>query len=403
MLCQIRREHCFISYNQDVATNGRATTKKRIQLRKNSQARVRRCDLTKDFLTDSDLPEIQDLVLGERISGKGDLTRKRNVNDSGLSQLTNSKEDGFSSREIGSSSKLGTVVSVHGLWSRVLDSSGTAHNCTISGILKSLSSDQRNTVAAGDRVSFRAIELGRGVIDTVHPRRGCISRLSRGRKHVIAANIDYLLIVTSCAEPDPKLGLVDRYILTALYCDIKPLICFNKVDLIETKALQQVVGAYAQLGFLTLFTSTKLGTNISYLRSLLTGRQTALAGQSGVGKSSLLNAIEPSLGLRVGSISPENEKGRHTTTSAVMIPWGDGGALVDTPGIRQFQLWGISPVEIAGLMPDFRPYVSQCRYSNCLHIREEQCAVKDAVSDARIDHRRYESYLFLVNELQEQI
>jgi ribosome biogenesis GTPase len=376
--------------------------KKRTQLRKNRQGRVRRRDLTKGFLTDADVPEIQDSVLGERISGKGELTRKRNVDDSGLSGLTNSIESGSSTGELSSNSKLGTVVSVHGLWSRVLDSSGIAHDCTVRGVLKSLSSVQRNTVAAGDRVSFRATEIGRGVIDTIHPRRGCISRLSRGRKHVIAANIDYLLIVASCAEPDPKFGLVDRYILTALYCDIKPLICFNKVDLVEPKTLQQVVGVYAQLGFMTLFTSTKLGTNINYLRSLLTGRQTALAGQSGVGKSSLLNSIEPSLGLRVGSISPENEKGRHTTTSAIMIPWGGGGAVVDTPGIRQFQLWGISPVEMAGLMPDFRPYVSKCRYSNCLHLREEQCAVKDAVSDSRIDQRRYESYLFLVNELQEQ-
>ena len=152
------------------------------------------------------------------------------------------------------------------------------------------------------------------------------------------------------------------------------------------------------MGYRVLMTSAESGVNLDYLRALLAGKQTAIAGQSGVGKSSLLNAIEPSLALRVGIVSRENEKGKHTTTAARLIPLAAGGAVIDTPGIRQFQLWDISASEVAALMPDLRPYVSRCRYPDCLHINEEDCAVKEAVADARIDARRYDAYCHLIED-----
>ncbi|MCG8649172.1 MAG: ribosome small subunit-dependent GTPase A, partial [Pirellulales bacterium] len=179
-------------------------------------------------------------------------------------------------------------------------------------------------------------------------------------------------------------------------CEVRPVVVINKVDLVDIASLQQTMGVYAGLGFHVLLTSAKSALNIDYLRALLKGKQTALAGQSGVGKSSLLNAIEPGLGLAVAEVSRENQKGRHTTTAAQLIPLAAGGAVFDTPGIRQFQLWDITAGEVAGLMPDFRPYVNACRYPDCLHLSEDECAIKNAVADGRIDTRRYESYCHLL-------
>lgn len=369
----------------------------RTEFRKKHQGRVRQSDLTRGFQSDQDDNRYADAVRGERVSGKGELTRKRTVigieadpeDSAGLTvRLTDHDEQ----------IQFGHVISVHGLRSRVLSEDRQVHACTVRQLLKSLSTDQRNVVATGDRVGFVPDGAGGGVIERIEPRYGVLSRTSRGRRHVIATNVDYLLIVTSCGEPGTKPALIDRYLLTAAQYDIRPLICFNKVDLVDPASLQQIAGVYAQLGFLTLFTSVSNGSNIDYLRALLVGKQTALAGQSGVGKSSLLNAIEPTLGLRVGQVSRENDKGKHTTTNATLIPLAAGGAVVDTPGIRQFQLWDISAGEVGGLMPDLRPYVSHCRYPNCLHLSEDHCAVKDAVADARIDARRYDAYCHLLQE-----
>jgi ribosome biogenesis GTPase len=149
------------------------------------------------------------------------------------------------------------------------------------------------------------------------------------------------------------------------------------------------------MGYRVHLVSASTGCGIDRLRRLIAGKESVVAGQSGVGKSSLLNAIEPELALRVGEVSRENEKGKHTTTVARLIPLQIGGFVVDTPGIRQFQLWDIIPEEVAGLYRDIRPYVSLCRYPDCTHTHEADCAVKDAVADGRLDARRYESYCHL--------
>jgi ribosome biogenesis GTPase len=146
------------------------------------------------------------------------------------------------------------------------------------------------------------------------------------------------------------------------------------------------------MGYRVLFVSAREELGIERLRALVKGRRSVVVGQSGVGKSSLLNAIEPGLGLKVSRVSAENQKGRHTTTAAKLIPLADGGYLVDTPGIRQFELWDVIPAELAGFFRDLRPYVSQCRFPNCTHQHEVDCAVKNAVADGRLDARRYESF-----------
>jgi ribosome biogenesis GTPase len=192
--------------------------------------------------------------------------------------------------------------------------------------------------------------------------------------------------------------LVDRYLVMAEKYEIDPVICINKIDLVDAADLQPLIGVYSQLGYRVLLVSAERGWNIDFLRTLLKDRQSAFAGQSGVGKSSLLNAVEPGLQLRVREVSAENEKGRHTTTTAELIPLAAGGYVFDTPGIRQFQLWDVIPQEVAGFFRDLRPYVSRCRYPNCSHNHEEPCAVKDAVADGFIDARRYESYLAMLDD-----
>lgn len=359
--------------------------KQRTSFKKKHQDRVRQSDLTRDFHT-GNRETLADASRGERVSGKGELTRKRTFIES---------NDGDT---VSSSEKLvrGRVISVHGLKSRVLGDDGQMYECALRQVLKSLNIDQRSAVVAGDRVRLRAASLKDGMIESVEARSGVISRTSRGQQHILVSNVDYLLIIASVAEPAMKPALIDRFLLTAEYCGVKPVVVMNKVDLVDPINFQQITGAYASLGYRVLHTSAEEQLNISYLRSLLSGKQTALAGQSGVGKSSLLNAIQPGLGLAVASVSEDNEKGRHTTTAAKLIPLDSGGAVFDTPGIRQFQLWDIHANEVAGLMPDLRPFVNGCKYTDCLHLNEDQCAVKDAVADGKIDARRYDSYCHLL-------
>lgn len=349
---------------------------------------MRRGDLTRDFQTGDD-DQLADISQGERVSGKGDLTRKRTV------ETHQSDRSARTSDAVGDH-LFGRVISVHGLKSRVLGEDGVTYECAVRGVLKSLNQDQRNAIVAGDHVHFRAASTVDGMIEHVDPRHGVISRTSRGQQHIIAANVDYLLIISSAVEPSLKPVLIDRFLLTAEQCDVEPVVVINKADRVDMSTLQKILGVYAAMGYRVLTTSAQVGTNVEYLRTLLTNKQTVLAGQSGVGKSSLLNAIEPGLGLAVAEVSQDNDKGRHTTTASRLIPLSDGGAVFDTPGIRQFQLWDIVASEVAGLMPDLRPYVSACRFPDCLHLSEDDCAVKDAVADNRIDARRYDAYCHLL-------
>ncbi len=364
-------------------------SKQRAEFRKNSQGRVRKSDFTREFKGGNE-DDLADVINSERVSGKGALTRKRTVagvDDPNADDSCTVADDALLP---------GRVISVHGLKSKVLGDDGKMYECTVRQVLKSLSIEQRNVVVAGDRVRLRAESQNDAMIERIEPRNGLISRTSRGQQHVIAANVDYLLIVMSAAQPTLKPVLIDRFLLTAEQCEVEPVLVINKIDLVDLLELQSLLGVYASMGYRVLVTSAETGVNIDYLRQLLSGKQTVLAGQSGVGKSSLLNAIEPGLGLAVSAVSRDNEKGRHTTTAARLIPLQSEGAVFDTPGIRQFQLWDISAEEVAGLMPDFRPYVSSCRFPNCLHLSEHECAVKDAVADSRIDARRYDAYCHLL-------
>jgi len=384
-----------------VAKKKKNKSKIRANFRKRQNTRVRKTDFTKDFKDDAEA--LENSVSGERLSGKGDLSRKRTV----IGTNSDQTESGFEvDLDIDSkNSRSGRVLSVHGLNSFVKIDDGQVFECTVRGILKSLATDLQHVVVAGDFVTIEIepdAEENWGVIVRVNARRNQISRTSRKRQQIIAANIDLAFIVSSAVEPALKPNLIDRFIVSAEKSGIQSVIVINKVDQVNVVDLQPLVGVWSQLGYPVVMTSAITGQGISQLRELVGGRDCVVAGQSGVGKSSILNAIEPGLALRVSQVSQENQKGRHTTTAARLIPLesgmdGDGnetsgGHLIDTPGIRSFQLWDVIPEEVAGYFREIRPFINFCRFPDCTHTHEEDCSVKWAVADGKIDARRYESY-----------
>lgn len=369
----------------------------RADFRKNRTPKPRAGDLTRRFVAEE--PVQEDAPQSERVSGKGELTRKRTV----IATSVNGPSDA-ATRVLdvdAATGVFGRVLLVQGLLSTVQAADGKVYRCATRRLLKTLSTDERHIVSAGDRVWFRPAGGDEGIIERVEARHGVLSRTSRGRKHTLVTNVDQLLIVASAAQPYLKPNLIDRLLVSAEKCGVRPIICINKVDLVELASLQPLVGVYSQLGYTVLLTSATTGFGIDRVRRALTGRESAVAGQSGVGKSSLLNAVDPGLRLRVAEVSAENQKGRHTTTTAQLLPLADGGYVVDTPGIRQFQLWDVVPAEVAGYFRDLRPFVSRCRFPDCTHTHESDCAVKEAVADDLLDARRYESYLHLLSGFDE--
>ncbi len=367
----------------------------RAEFRKNRTPRARKTDWTRQF--DEHGFQEQAPETEERISGRGEMTRHRTICTSEVAPELSDAEIPFDVLlDVDPAAcRRGRVLSVFGLTSTVLGDDGTPYSCATRRILKTLSSDERNPVVAGDRVLFRLdenVQLKEGMILRVEPRHGTLSRAVRGRRQVIVSNVDQLLVVASVAEPRLKPNLIDRLLVAAEKGRVRPIICINKIDLVEPANLEPLVGVYSRMGYPVLLVSAKTGFGTDRLRRLVAGRESVVAGQSGVGKSSLLNAIDTNLHLRVGAVSEENEKGRHTTTTARLLALGCGGFVVDTPGMRGFELWDVIPEEVAGYYRDLRPYVSLCRFPDCTHTHEDDCAVKDAVTDGRLDERRYESY-----------
>jgi ribosome biogenesis GTPase len=353
----------------------------RIEFRKNRSARRRGGDLTRSVAGQPD--HADDHVSHERISGKGDLTRKRTVH--GVAPADDAV-DGMAVEPAVAGAWRGQVLHVHGLETVVASPDGGVVKCTLRRLLRSLATDQRHPVAAGDWV-----RIADGVIQSVEPRRNSLSRDSRGRRHVIVANVDQVVIVGSAAQPDLKPALVDRLIVAAESAGIRPLVCINKADLVDPATLVSFAGVYARMGYPVVLCSTATGMGIARLAAELPGRVTAVVGQSGVGKSSLLNALDPALALPVAAVSRENEKGRHTTTTARLLRHRLGGWFVDTPGVRQFALWRMVPAEAPAAFRDLRPLANLCRFPDCTHAHETDCAVKDAVADGLLDTRRWES------------
>jgi ribosome biogenesis GTPase len=362
----------------------------RVELRKNRSKPPRQRDWTRGFQDHGFTEEAP--KSDERVRAKGDLSRKRTIIQDEAAPEVAGTEAAMPAAADASACLPGRVLSVHGLWSMVEAEDGRHFRCAVRRLLRTLSTDERSLVTTGDRVQFRPSGASEGVIERVEPRHGLLTRASRGREHVLVANVDQVVIVVSLVEPALKAHLIDRYLVSAEQGGIRPIVCLNKADLVDPAPYQPLVGLYSQLGIPTLLTSATTGVGIDRLRTWLRDRQTVFSGQSGVGKSSLLNAIQPELGLRVREVSDVNQKGKHTTTAARLIRLGFGGWVVDTPGVRQFELWDLLPEELEGFFPEMRPFVPLCAYPDCTHTHEDRCAVKRAVLRGQINGGRYHSY-----------
>lgn len=361
--------------------------KVRVELRKNRGKPARANQWTRGFQEHGF--ENEATHNDERVRAKGDLSRYRTI-----TQGEDAKSDDADMPSADADQcQRGRVIKVFGLQSVVETDDGKQVRCAVRRLLKSLVTDERSIVTTGDLVWFRSAGNDEGMIERVEPRHGILTRASRRREHVLVANVDQLVIVMSLVEPDLKPHLIDRYLAAAERGGLMPIVCLNKADLVEAWQLQSLIGAYAQLGIAPVLTSAKTGLGIDRLRELLSGQATVFSGQSGVGKSSLLNAIQPELALRVRTVSEVNQKGRHTTTTAEFIKLDFGGWVIDTPGVRQFQIWDIIPEEVEGFFVEFRPYVHLCTFPDCTHTHEEKCAIKRAVDRREISARRYHSYL----------
>ena len=262
-------------------------------------------------------------------------------------------------------------------------------------------------VAIGDRVRYVGAGAGRGVIVEVLPRESKLSRPApvpgqRVFEQVIVANADLVVPVFSLASPTPKWGLLDRYLVSAEAANIPALIVINKLDLAwKNPGFEEEIEIYRRIGYPVLSVSALTSEGVEELRQALQGKQSVLVGKSGVGKTSLLNAIQPGLGLRVKAVGQgEIGKGRHTTTHLEMFDLDFGGTLVDTPGIREFGLWDVPAEQLAYLFPEMAAYVGQCKFGlSCRHDREPGCAVRKAVMSGAVSPYRYQSYMNLRGEL----
>jgi ribosome biogenesis GTPase / thiamine phosphate phosphatase len=325
------------------------------------------------------------------VTGRGALSRRRTlVGDSsqGNQLLRMVAEEGL---------RRGRVTSFIGLHIMVRDDADQKEfSCSVRGLLKSIARDSRNVVVTGDRVLFRQKgDANQGVIERVEPRHGLLSRGSHGREHILVANIDQVLIVGTAADPDFKPQLIDRFLVSVERLNIEPIICINKIDLVDPTTLLHHLRTYGRIGYNVVLTCAIDGRGIDQLSHLLRNRQTAVSGQSGVGKSSLLNCVDHELGLQTADVSDWTRKGTHTTRRTRLLPLSFGGWVCDTPGIRQFELWDISMDEVDGYYIEFRPFISYCRFPNCTHIHESGCGVKEAVAQQLISVARYNSYLRL--------
>ena len=254
-------------------------------------------------------------------------------------------------------------------------------------------------VAVGDWVHFRRLPDGTGVIEAIEPRVRKLSRMAptpRGEyEQIIIANPDQAVITFAVAEPEPRLRMLDRFLVIAEKQEIPAVIVANKIDLTGRVRAQEIFGLYEDIGYPVFYTSAVTGEGVAELREQLRGKISVFVGPSGVGKSSLLNAIQPGLGLAVREVSRATGEGRHTTTVRQMFPLEGGGYVADTPGLKALALWDIEPEELDGYFPEIRALVPFCRFKNCTHIDEPGCAVRQAVEEGRIHPSRYASYVRL--------
>ena len=366
----------------------------RVRFQKNRGHRTRQADLIHQSQD-----ELADLPSDERVSGKGAQTRHRTV-----VVKSGDSEDGTQRQIDLRDCQRGRVLwAVGANHSCVQIDDGRTFDCSVRRVLRTMQREARNVIAAGDWVVFRSTDGTTGVIEQIETRTSTLARGVGRTSQIIVSNVDQAAIVASATDPALKPALIDRFLVSCEVGGVKGIVCINKADSIDPAHLQPLIGQYAQLGCEVVLTSATRGDGIDRLRQLLHGKSTVLTGQSGVGKSSLLNVVQPGLGLRTATVSEDTGKGCHTTRVAELIPLTGGGWVVDTPGIRQFQLWAVESIDVEAYFIEFRPFVAYCKFADCTHTHEKGCAVLSAVSQGLISALRYESYTRILSGEAERL
>ena len=293
----------------------------------------------------------------------------------------------------------GLIISHYGQTLDIEDDAGELHRCTARKKLDSL--------VCGDKVVWQTTATGEGVVVALQARQTLLVRPdNRGALKPIAANVDQLLVVTA-PQPDSEAlidtALIDRYLVAAELSRLQAVIVINKVDLLNKAQLEQVtqlLEGYRRIAYPVLFTSAKQGHGIEAMMTTLTGHTSVFSGPSGVGKSSLVKAVLPEREIRIGAVSAASGAGRHTTTLATLYHLPHGGSLIDSPGVRDFGLWHADPADLARGFVEFQRFAPSCRFADCLHLAEPDCAVREAVATGVIDAARYDSYRRIAESLQ---
>lgn len=385
----VKEQNCPCSKDLMEISLAKKGRKVRVAFRKNREKKKRKRDFTRELHAGDN---VEDLNSVESVRGKGELIRHRTV-------IAETTEDGSILLEVDlSACRPARVLSAVGLNCLVENEAGEQILCTVRRVLRTLSREARNAVVAGDRVLYRPDEHENGMIERVEPRQSTLSRTSGGKEHILVANTDQVLIVVAADQVEYKTNLIDRFVVSAEKGNARAIICINKCDLIDPVQLQPLVGLYAQLGYRVVLCSATTGYGIDELRHLLKDHQTVLTGQSGVGKSSILNTVDPEMQLKTGEVNKLSSKGKHTTRTTNLLKLDFGGWVVDTPGIRQLDIWDVTPEEIEEYFVEFHPHLAFCKFPDCTHTHEKACGVKQAMEDELISERRYESYLRLIDQ-----
>ena len=287
----------------------------------------------------------------------------------------------------------------------------TVLRCTLRGTLKRRRRSETgrriyaDPVAVGDQVIFTQLDAEEGVVEEILPRKTKFSRQYAGRQddieQVIVANADQIVVVGSTRMPPLNFRTLDRFLILAEAGDMEATICLNKMDLADLTEREEFTTTftnYEKLGYQVVYTSIHNPESLDAFRHVLKDQFSVIVGASGVGKSSLLNAIQPDLGLRTGEVGLKTEKGRHTTTLVELFPLEIGGEVADTPGIREIGLWGVDTEYLEYYFPEMEPYLGNCKFNDCAHVAEPDCAIQDAVETGEIHTERYRSYVVLRTE-----
>lgn len=301
----------------------------------------------------------------------------------------------------------GVVYKSTGSWYWVKEKdTGEFFHCRLKGKIRLNASGNTNPIAVGDVVDFFP-EKGKteqGIIEHILPRENYIIRKSVNlskQTHIIAANIDYAFLMITLNNPPTSSVFIDRFLITAQAYNITAILLFNKIDTYNEEELLQVkywASMYREIGYQCLGISTKTGKNITQVKELMSGKTSVIAGHSGVGKSSLINAISPNLQLTTAEISAQHKQGQHTTTFAQMYDLDFSGRIIDTPGIRGFGVVAMEKDEISDYFPEFLALKDGCKFNNCLHTDEPSCAIKKALEEDKIHWSRYKSYLQILED-----